>query len=169
MPHDSSEPPRSGGAETVRCQRLLGKDTKRSYTARVRGPAIASESTYAAGAVPSSVKPSGEGGSTKGGIGAAPPRTTARRCSVANSSTNAAAPTDTVKVTSSQSMCAVQTSNQLRSMPTLPIISCISAPSRLNRSRLSSLQQPAVAPESTYAAVRAPYANHMGDTLLAAD
>jgi hypothetical protein len=29
--------------------------------------------------------------------------------------------------------------------------------------------RPAVGSESTYAAVRVPYANHMGDTLLAAD
>ena len=47
-----------------------------------------------------------------------------RRC-VVSSSTNAAAPTDTVNVASSNNMCADQTSIQPRSIPALPIISCI--------------------------------------------
>ena len=47
-----------------------------------------------------------------------------RRC-VVSSSTNAAAPTDTINVASSNTICADQTSIQPRSIPALPIISCI--------------------------------------------
>jgi hypothetical protein len=47
-----------------------------------------------------------------------------RRC-VVSSPTNAAAPTDTINVASSNDMCADQTSIQPRSIPPLPIISCI--------------------------------------------
>ena len=39
------------GAETVRCQRLLGKDAEHRYPAGVGAPAVASKSTYAPSAI----------------------------------------------------------------------------------------------------------------------
>ena len=47
-----------------------------------------------------------------------------RKC-VVSSSTNAATPTDTANVVSSNNICADQTSTQPRSIPALPIISCM--------------------------------------------
>ena len=47
---------------------------------------------------------------------------------VATSSTHAATASDRVKVASSHNKCVVQTSTQPRSIPALPIMSCIAAP-----------------------------------------
>jgi hypothetical protein len=59
--------------------------------------------------------------------------TVAHHLPIFDGPTNAHAPTDTVKVASSHSMCVVQTSTQPRSIPALPtmtlsIISCVRYP-----------------------------------------